>query len=418
MNRPGCVIVADLGFGDAGKGLVTDALCRRGARLVVRYNGGAQAGHNVVTEDGRHHTFAQFGAGTFVPGVRTFLSRHMAVHPTGLLVEAARLAQSGVSDALERLYVSEGALLITPLHQEAGRLRELARGAGRHGSCGVGAGEAVKDSLTDPDAPRMRDLSDRKALRRKLAALRERKRSELGAVLLEPGPLEDWVEAAASLPGRLTMVGDERLGAWLKEEAVVFEGAQGVLLDEWHGFHPYTTWSTCTFDNALGLMKEQGYSGPVERLGVLRSYMVRHGPGPLPTDDGALAGLPEAHNAHGPWQGPVRRGWLDFALLRYALACCGGADGLALTHLDALPRLPAWRAAVGYEGLALSPSFGRDLTASAERTRKLTQAQPIYEGLGFDSAEGFIRLVEEALGVPVVMSSCGARAKDLSVLRP
>ncbi|HEY7215209.1 MAG TPA: adenylosuccinate synthetase, partial [Thermoanaerobaculia bacterium] len=134
-------LLVDLGFGDAGKGLLTDFLVRRsGATVVVRYNGGAQAGHNVVTPDGRHHTFAQLGSGSFVAGVRTFLSRHVVVHPTALLAEAAALRAKGVGDALDRVRLSERALVITPFHQAAGRLRELARGAARHGSCGVGVG--------------------------------------------------------------------------------------------------------------------------------------------------------------------------------------------------------------------------------------------------------------------------------------
>src|ERR1700734_1777495 len=117
-------MVVDLGFGDAGKGLVTDFLVRSlGAGLVVRWNGGAQAGHNVVAPDGRHHTFAQIGAGTFVPGVRTHLAERTIVHPTALGVEAARLAEIGVPDALDRLSVSERALVITPFHQAANRLR-------------------------------------------------------------------------------------------------------------------------------------------------------------------------------------------------------------------------------------------------------------------------------------------------------
>ncbi len=128
-------LVVDLGFGDAGKGTLTDWLVRRhGARLVVRFNGGAQAGHNVVTEDGRHHTFAQFGAGSFVPGVRTHLARPTVLHPLAMLVEARHLARKGVPDALERTTVSEGARVITPFHQAAGRLRALARGSGRHGT--------------------------------------------------------------------------------------------------------------------------------------------------------------------------------------------------------------------------------------------------------------------------------------------
>ena len=97
-------IVVDLGFGDSGKGLLTDYLVRStGATVVVRYNGGAQAGHNVVTPEGRHHTFAQFGSGTFVPGVRTFLSRNVVIHPTALLREEAHLREIGVHDAFERI---------------------------------------------------------------------------------------------------------------------------------------------------------------------------------------------------------------------------------------------------------------------------------------------------------------------------
>src|SRR3954471_16685245 len=123
------IVIVDLGFGDAGKGLLTDYLVRRtGARMVVRYNGGAQAGHNVVAPDGRHHTFAQFGSGTFVPGVRTFLSRDVVVHPSALPREELALRSAGVTDGFERLSISADALVITPYHQALGRMRELARG--------------------------------------------------------------------------------------------------------------------------------------------------------------------------------------------------------------------------------------------------------------------------------------------------
>ena len=98
-------IVVDLGFGDAGKGTITDFLVReRGAEWVVRFNGGAQAGHNVVTDDGRHHTFSQLGAGSFVPGVRSYLGPDFVLHPGALLEEARALARVGIPDAFERLY--------------------------------------------------------------------------------------------------------------------------------------------------------------------------------------------------------------------------------------------------------------------------------------------------------------------------
>ena len=130
-------VIVDLGFGDAGKGLLTDYLARQlKAGIVVRYNGGAQAGHNVVTPDGRHHTFSQFGSGTFIPGVKTYLSRDVVIHPGALLVEGAILEGKGIPDAFSRLRVSEQALVITPFHQAANRIREIVRGSDRHGSCG------------------------------------------------------------------------------------------------------------------------------------------------------------------------------------------------------------------------------------------------------------------------------------------
>jgi adenylosuccinate synthase len=152
------VVVVDLGYGDAGKGTVVDWLCSRAdagpVHAVVRFNGGAQAAHNVVTSDGRHHTFAQFGSGSFIPGVRTHLSRFVLVDPLALAGEAAHLASLGVRDALDRVTVDRDALLATPYHRAANRARELARGDRRHGSCGMGIGETASYALDHPaDAP-------------------------------------------------------------------------------------------------------------------------------------------------------------------------------------------------------------------------------------------------------------------------
>ena len=119
------IIVIGLGFGDCGKGTIVDHLTRApGAHTVVRFNGGPQAGHNVVLPDGRHHTFSQFGSGTFVGGVQTLLSRFMLVEPYALLNEANHLVQSGVPDPLDRLWIDKRCAVITPAHQAANRLRE------------------------------------------------------------------------------------------------------------------------------------------------------------------------------------------------------------------------------------------------------------------------------------------------------
>lgn len=413
-------IVVDLGFGDAGKGLVTDFLVRKGARTVVRFNGGAQAGHNVVTPDGRHHTFAQLGAGAFVPGVRTFLSRYMVVHPTALLVESERLAEKGVVDPLARVEISESALVTTPFHTAANQLRERARGAGAHGSCGIGHGETVMDSLACSDAVRMRDLARPAALARTLRAIQERKRAELdelvrafpehAGALVDPQIVDGWLRKLAAL--RVAIVGDERLEHILETERVVFEGAQGVLLDEWRGFHPHTTWSTCTPDNARALLRGRD----AEVIGVIRTFATRHGNGPLPTEDPALA-FRDPNNVHGPWQGTMRFGHLDAMLLRYAIDACGGVDALALTHLDYLDRME-WRACVAYESadrelfaedrLRLGPF--QDLVHQERITRALEAAKPIYRALDRTKP---IEAIEALLERPVCLTSSGPRSSDV-----
>lgn len=446
-------LVVDLGFGDAGKGLVTDALVRSlHATLVVRFNGGAQAGHNVVTPDGRHHTFAQIGAGSFVPGVRTHLGARLVVHPTALGVEALHLAAAGVPDALDRLSVSERALVITPFHQAANRLRELGRGAGRHGSCGVGVGEAVADALARPgEALHMGDFRDPARMRTALRRLQADKRAELASVtaalagvpaaeaerrVLEDATVIDrWLTAAAGVVARIAVVDEAWLGAVLAgAEAVVLEGAQGVLIDEWVGFHPHTTYSTCTFDGALELLRDHGHVGEIVRVGVLRTYLVRHGEGPLPTEDASLGALPEPHNAHGPWQGSVRRGWPDALLARYAAAACGGVDMVALTHLDALARVQAWRVCRGYRLEGADPGLfdrdgdpgiavgirlprGREVERQAALGAALARVSPVYEEVSWSrgeaGAEEAMAFFEEVLGAPVGLAAWGPSARDV-----
>ncbi|MGH9363393.1 MAG: adenylosuccinate synthetase [Thermoanaerobaculia bacterium] len=442
------IILVDLGFGDSGKGLLTDYLVRRtGATVVIRYNGGAQAGHNVVTRDGRHHTFAQFGAGTFA-GARTFLSRHVVVHPPALLREGELLRAKGVVDAFRLLRVSEEARLITPYHQAAGRLRELARGGARHGSCGVGVGEVVRADHEHPEETvRARDLRAPAPLRSKLRRVRERLREEIETLREPPGPvaarersvferddvLDRWLSEAARLVELDLLAPDAALAEWMQDaRCVVFEGAQGVLLDEWHGFHPYTTWSRCTPDNALELLAEMAPQAEVERIGVLRAHAVRHGPGPLPTETGELAAAVCEHNGDGEWQGRVRYGWFDPVLVRYALDVVGPLEGVALTHVDTPSRLGTWRVGAGYrlpaapETADLVPErtaggrvdrlvvpAGRCLARQARLTELLEGATPCLEECA-PTAEGVLETTERLLSRPIDLVSRGPRAGDVT----
>ncbi|MBK9264004.1 MAG: adenylosuccinate synthetase [Polyangiaceae bacterium] len=430
-------VVVDLAFGDAGKGTITDFLVREtGARLVVRFNGGAQAGHTVVTDDGRVHTFSQFGAGTFVPGVRTHLAEPVIVHPSALLVEARHLERVLVHDALDRLTIAESARVITPFHQAANRARELARGNARHGTCGVGVGETVRDAMENPDdAIYARDLNDAGVLLRKLGRARERLRATLEEEFLVLG--DDHRELAGfldwDLPARWVefirpvagcVVPDEWLFERLRESSgdVVFEGAQGVLLDENVGFHPHTTWSDCTPRGALALLRTHGHCGEVRRIGVLRTYLTRHGEGPFPTETPDLGPwLPEPHNDSLGWQGAFRVGYPDFVLTKYAMRVCGGVDALAVTHCDRIELMH--RIAVAYENASDEALFvhdgqGRamdlregDLARQERLGNALREVRPIWE----DAAPGLetrIEQLEAALGVRVAMTSAGPAARD------
>ncbi|GIJ45458.1 adenylosuccinate synthetase [Virgisporangium aliadipatigenens] len=394
------VIVVDLGYGDAGKGTVVDWLCAsRPVHAVVRFNGGGQAAHTVVLPDGRRHTFAQFGAGTLRPGVRTHLSRYVVVDPLALAPEADHLASIGVTDALERLTVDGDAPLATPYHRAANRARELARGADRHGSCGMGVGETMAYLLEfGADAPRVRDCLTPALLRDKLTLLRHR----LG--VLDTPPPADCVAAYRAFASRVSIVDGSHTARLLDEGTVVFEGAQGVLLDEWHGFHPYTTWSTTTFGNAQALLAEAGHTAT--RLGVLRVVTTRHGPGPLVTEDPTLP-LADRHNPTNPWQGAFRFGHFDAVAHRYALEVCGGVDGLALTHLD-LAGLPL-RRCDSYDRLdRIVPGPPGDLDRQEKLTRLLLECRPVYGDVVPDLRES----IAQALNAPVLLESRGETSAD------
>lgn len=338
-------VVVDLGFGDSGKGATVDALVRHtGARLVVRYNGGAQAGHNVVTSDGRHHTFSQFCSGSFVAGVMGVLGPDFVLHPLGMVVEAEHLESVGIGDAFARTWVSDRARVITPYQQAANRVRERLRGQAAHGSCGVGIGECVSDALAHPDDAIVSGMLDDTAeLRRRLKRQRDRKRAELVAVGADSSDLVlfgevELIDRVTSIWGhvaaRLSRLDDGALTGMIRSAPnVIFEGAQGVLLDERYGFHPHTTWSRCTAEGALELVGDR----PLTRLGVIRAYTTRHGAGPFPTEDPSM-NLPELHNPVGH-AGRFRVGALDLVLLRYALRVAP-MHGLAITCLDRVGPAP------------------------------------------------------------------------------
>jgi adenylosuccinate synthase len=420
------VSVIGLAFGDCGKGLFTDYLCRaRSAHTVVRFNGGAQAGHNVVLPDGRQHTFSQFGAGTFSQGVATVLAAPVVVHPTALLVEETYLQGAGVSDALSRLFIDARCLVTTPYHEAAGRLRERSRGAAAHGSCGVGFGETVGHALTQPgQAIRYADLLDPTRMRDKLETVRRSLYSSLpeealalnpqdAAILGDPAFGLLWYGQARRLADRAPPSSPGRIAAQLSRPgAIVMEGAQGMLLDEWHGFHPHTTWSSTGPAAADAVLASYGLQERVTHLGAMRSYLTRHGQGPMPTEDKALDRLAEPHNHDSGWQGAFRRGHPDAVLLRYALAAARRIDGLLVSHLDAFEHTPGLRWAHSYDVdgrqvRELPASTRPDLAHQEALSDLLTTAKPGYAGAPIASAEAFLTELRAVAGLPVILGSHG-----------
>ncbi len=428
------VSLLGLGFGDCGKGLFTDALTRTlGAHTIVRFNGGAQAGHNVVLPDGRHHTFSQFGAGSFVDATVTVLAGPVVVHPSALLVEAQALQRVGVADAMVRLMIDGDCKVTTPFHQAAGRLREHLRGASAHGTCGVGVGETVAFALANPSYElTYGELQSVSFAREKLLRIQQILRADIARLIAAPltdrTMIDEWdlltdasfaerwlsqiapVVRAAKPASKDTIA--ERLG---RSGTVIFEGAQGVLLDEWRGFHPHTSWSTINTDAVENVLTELGIAANVAHYGVLRSYLTRHGAGPFPTHDLALNVLAEPHNSAASWQGEFRRGHPDAVLLRYALDCVGSLDGLLISHLDVFDRIGTLRWCEAYSNAErLGLGAAQELAHQARLTTLLNQAEPRYAATSITSRDDLLERIEATSSLPVRWISDGNTYESVS----
>jgi adenylosuccinate synthase len=336
--------VIGAGYGDEGKGLMTDALAAAGGKdtLVVRFNGGAQAGHTVRTPDGRRHVFHHIGSGSLA-GAATFLSRFFAVNPVFFGTEMAELAALG---ATPKVFIDPDAPVTTPYDMMINQFVERSRGMARHGSCGVGFGETVERHLSPRWRLSMRDLVDRRAVAAQLRQIRTswlpQRLQQLGAWPLEPAEadivasdaiLEHWLDDVEAMSKSATLRDVTAIAA---ASHVVFEGAQGLLLDQDRGAFPHVTRSNTGLRNVLTLAAEAGIAA-IDALYVTRAYATRHGAGPLAheCDGPPHAGIRDDTNVANPWQGRLRFGTLDVDVLgraiRTDLADAGGTP-VAVTH--------------------------------------------------------------------------------------
>ena len=478
MSEHTAYVVVDLGYGDAGKGSLVDALtARTGARLNVRFNGGGQAAHNVVLPDGRHHTFSQFGSGMFDPDVRTYLSRHFLWNPIAMQSEAesldaeiakdetsakgraSQLAGKAGDNVMSRTFVDKEALVVTPWHQATNRLREFARDDRRHGSCGVGIGEAMLEARDSPHLSlRAGDLQDwtveklrwhleevsacnlniwANVLRKHFLEfdLPPYLHKDRDFLFTKEAPLKCATLFKRIACGvRMVDGAAEQKRLFDDTEDVVFEGAQGILIDEKYGYDPHTTWSTCTSRNARQILKEIGWEGHTKVIGSLRSYAVRHGNGPFVTEIKPLANelqsFQDDHNVHNEWQGSLRIGWFDAVATHYAMRAewessfdyasyhsPPGIHSLAITNVDRMKKwLRAghpWIICTQYKwngdgplvfepGCFAPPNF----SLSADMTAALLQATPVYEREG-NTDHDLLVAIESLLHCPIEIASQG-----------
>lgn len=441
MNRYAYIVVG-LGYGDEGKGTTTDFLTREhNAHTVIRYNGGPQAAHHVVTDDNLMHCFAQFGAGTLVPNTKTYLSQYMLVDPLALTKEAEVLKAKGIDDALPRLSIDKRCLIVTPFHKLVNRILETLRGAARHGSCGMGVGQTLAFyNILQNDALFAGDLSSPQIMREKLFKLFQLAKVTVNQALDHYGSNEavDKYYQQLMRPNYIELIVDnyynftQNSKAHLVDEAylprllndqgtMIFEGAQGVLLDHKYGFHPHVTKTRTTAINAQKLLS--GYQGTTETLGILRAYSTRHGAGPFVTEDKNLAEqIPDQHNSTNTWQEHFRVGWFDLLTAHYALKVADKIDRLVITNLDRIAQFEQIKICTGYQNQMkkideIKVNRHSDTDDLYHQTKYLNECQPIYKEIdNYISADkresSLVKYLQQELNKEIALLSFGPRAKD------
>lgn len=293
-------------FGDEGKGLITDTLANENT-LVIRFNGGAQAGHTVVTPGGRRHEFHHVGAGTF-QGADTLLSRFFIVNPILAVQELDELKTS------THIYVDPRCRVTTPFDMLINRVLENARGDKRHGSCGLGIHETVVRSDNPAYVLYANDLAHPTLLQDKLLGIQEYadQRSQefglgpIGAAVPHGNLIPNFMEWCQEFVKRVHIVPD--LDAMNSGRHLLFEGAQGLELDEVNGTFPHVTHSRTGLTNVLDLLRMAVLFDPLHVVYVTRCYTTRHGAGPLVNEmEGHPFGWsgPET-NVDNAFQGPLR----------------------------------------------------------------------------------------------------------------
>ena len=409
-------------WGDEGKGKIVDLLTPRFS-IVARYQGGHNAGHTIFV-DGHKFVLRLIPSGILHPRVTCVIGNGLVVDPQALFVEVDELVQAGI-DVDNRIVISDKAHLILPYHRDLDLLAEARRGERKIGTTSRGIGPAYEDKIARRGI-RVCDLADPKGLEQNVrdnVTARNR--------LLQESTM-DWRPVFEQL-----LKFGERMRPWIKDvslmlsqairegKSVLFEGAQGTLLDIDHGTYPYVTSSNASVGGVCtGLGVGPRAIGAV--MGVAKAYTTRVGEGPLPTELLGEMGdrLRESGHEYGAVTGRPRRcGWYDAVAARYGVRI-NGLDALALTKLDVLDGLDTIQICTAYR------CGSRSLTDFPSDLRLLAQCEPVYESMpGWssptkgvrsfsdlpDAARRYIARLEEVSGVRAAIVSTGSGRDDTIV---
>ncbi|MCR8725278.1 adenylosuccinate synthase [Frigidibacter sp. ROC022] len=417
------VVVVGAQWGDEGKGKIVDWLSER-ADVIARFQGGHNAGHTLVI-DGTVYKLSALPSGIVRPGKLSVIGNGVVLDPWALLAEIERLAAQGVSVTPDNLMIAENTPLILPLHGELDRGREGQNSTARIGTTGRGIGPAYEDKV-GRRVIRVADLADPQTLETRIERLlthHDALRSGLGL------PPVDWAGLSAMLaevaPKILRFAGPvwKVMGEMRKAgKRILFEGAQGALLDVDFGTYPYVTSST-TMAGAAATGSGLGPNAAGFVLGIVKAYTTRVGEGPFPTelDDATGQRLGERGHEFGTVTGRKRRcGWFDAVLVRQTCAI-SGTRGIALTKLDVLDGFETLKICTGYR---IGDEVYDYLPTAAALQAKV---EPIYEELDgwSDSTAGarswaelpaaavkYVRRIEELIQCPVAMLSTSPERDD------
>jgi adenylosuccinate synthase len=424
----GNVAVVGAQWGDEGKGKIVDWLSER-ADIVVRFQGGHNAGHTLVI-DGVTFKLSLLPSGIVRKGKLSLIGNGVVVDPWALAEEIQRLRTQGVEVGRENLRIAENAALILPLHRELDQMREAAAGEKKIGTTGRGIGPAYEDKV-GRRALRVQDLANLAKIGGKVERLlahhnalrRGHGQKEIGAKELAKQLDEIAPRVVPFIDAVWSIIDDARQAG----RRILFEGAQGILLDVDHGTYPYVTSSnTVAAQAAIG-------SGTGPRsinyvLGIAKAYTTRVGSGPFPTEQNNETGqlIGERGREFGTVTGRKRRcGWFDAVLVRQAIKT-SGISGIALTKLDVLDGFPSIKVATSYN------LQGQKIDRLPAGEEEQSQAEAVYETLeGWQSstrgarswaelpaqAIKYVRYLEELIQCPVALLSTSPEREDTILMR-